>query len=351
MTNKTASSFLLILLLLVTVPACTGGQGEPQPMPTGQATALPTTVPAESPTPAIPPTTGVETLALVNGTLIDGTGAAPVPDAVVVIRNGRIEAAGPRDRVSIPADARVIDVGGATILPGLINAHIHSGFSTSNLTAWAQAGVTTVRDLGSVGDFDLRDSLNHNPQHARLVAAGPLVSVPGGYPAVPWGASSIMLPVTSPDDARQKVNQLLDDGADLVKIAVERGRVFGRTIPTLSLTETVVIVGVAHARGTLVSAHVTSAGDLAQAVNAGADDIAHMVTDDVPDAVIAKMVQDGIYWTPTLELWNCVSQSQPTVANLKRFVSAGGLVALGTDYDGYSCKFDLGLLATEIGLM
>lgn len=292
-------------------------------------------------------------LALVNGTLIDGTGASPVTDAVVLIEDGRIVGAGPRDQVGVPADAQVIDVWGATILPGFINAHIHAGYNASNLKAWAQGGVTTVRDLSATpaGDlFTRRDALADDDANARLVSAGTMVTVPDGYPMIPWGASG--LAVTSPQDAVVKINRLLDDGADLIKIAMESGGSFGQVIPMLSSEEAAAIVDTAHARGAWVSAHVLRTGDLAAALDAGVDDIAHMVEDELPDAVIGRMVDRGVYWEPTLELWQRVGlRSKRPVTNLGRFVAAGGRVALGTDYAGYDAEFDLGMPVTEIGLM
>src|SRR5512137_1237349 len=86
-------------------------------------------------------------LALINGTLIDGTGAAAVRNAVLAIgMDGKIVAVGRRGDAPIPAETTVIDVEGATILPGFINAHVHDAYSVANLEAWAAAGVTTVRD-------------------------------------------------------------------------------------------------------------------------------------------------------------------------------------------------------------
>jgi hypothetical protein len=126
-----------------------------------------------------------------------------------------------------------------------------------------------------------------------LVAAGPLVTVPGGYPQVPWGGS-FGLAVTSPDDARVKTHQLLDEGADLIKIAVESGASFDRTIPTVSPVENTAITEAAHARSTRVSAHVLVAADLAQVVAGDADDIAHMVPDSLSDELIAIMLARGI---------------------------------------------------------
>jgi imidazolonepropionase-like amidohydrolase len=292
------------------------------------------------------------TFALANCTLIDGTGRPPVADAVLVIKAGRIVAAGARKFTTVPGDAQIIDVAGATVLPGFINAHVHSGFNKSNLKAWAQSGVTTVRDLCGPSAFALRDEWLKDPECARLVAAGPMVSVPNGYPLVPWG-SSCMLPVTSPDHARQKAGALLDDGADIIKLAIESGASFERVIPSLTAEEALAAVQVAHERGTHVSAHVLVSQDLGRALNLGVDDIAHMVVDELPDSLIAKMIQAQVFWVPTLELWYNVANGvgNSAINNLRRFVRAGGEVVLGTDYDGYDKPFQLGMPLHEMEWM
>jgi imidazolonepropionase-like amidohydrolase len=294
------------------------------------------------------------TLALVNGTLIDGTGASPLPDAAVLIVQGRIMNAGQSSRVTIPAAATVIDVGGGTILPGLINAHVHQGYNAAHLQAWAQAGVTTVRDLGASPSADLfrqRNALRADPRNARLVAAGPFITVPGGYPIVPWGMGA--LTVTSAADAEVTAQRLLDDGADVIKISLEAGATFGYKIPVLSSAEAAAIVRVAHERGTRVSAHITAAEDVVRCLAAGVDDIAHMPSDALFSDLIAQVVQAGLYWVPTLELWHNVQTpfGRQAVDNLRRFVAAGGIVALGTDYAGYSAEFDLGLPLRELEWM
>jgi imidazolonepropionase-like amidohydrolase len=94
-------------------------------------------------------------------------------------------------------------------------------------------------------------------------------------------------------------------------------------------------------------------GDLEKALDADVDDVAHMAADTVPDSSIERMLDSGTYWVPTLELWKRVGggNDRTAVANLKRYVAAGGKVALGTDYAGYSAVFDLGMPVTEIDLM
>jgi imidazolonepropionase-like amidohydrolase len=341
-----------ILALFLALGACAAPS---IPDRASQFTPLPTQTlspqPAVDPSPSPP---GASALALIGATLVDGTGAAPVPDSVVVLLGARIVAAGPRTGVAIPPDARQIDLSGATILPGFINAHIHGGFYEAVLEAWARGGVTTVRDLAVftlTPDWALRDRSHSRPRRARLVAAGPMITVSDGYPIAYWGG--IGLTVSSAHDASLKAAGLLDDGADLLKIALESGAIFGQKMPMLSPDEAAAVVRTAHSRGRPVSAHVTVAADLLRALDAGVDDIAHMATDRVPDDVIRRMVDAGVYWVPTLELWQGVGLRSPAIAdNLRRFVAAGGKIALGTDYEGApDVDFDLGMPVTEIELM
>ncbi len=292
-------------------------------------------------------------LVLVGGRLIDGTGCDPVDDSVVVIQGNRIVHSGPRDRIEIPRRSRVVDVRGLTVLPSLINAHVHEGTSAYNLQRWAWDGVTTVRDLG-VSETALvrfREQVPLTPERARLVAAGPLITVPGGYPIVPFGGGAATV-VGSPEGARVLAERLLDGPADLLKLALETGAVFGRRIPVLSSEEAQTLVRVAHGRGTKASAHITSVVDIELALEAGVDDLAHMAVDRlVPEDLLQRIVAQGVVWVPTLELWECTGQESLAIANLRRFVTAGGVVALGTDFAGYSCSWDLGIPWTELGLM
>ena len=103
-----------------------------------------------------------ERIALVGGTLIDGTGRDPVPDSVVLIEKGRIVDAGPKSRVKIPSGTQKVDVRGKTILPGLWDMHAHF-----EQVEWGPiylaAGATTVRDCGNEFEFitAVRDAVAH----------------------------------------------------------------------------------------------------------------------------------------------------------------------------------------------
>jgi imidazolonepropionase-like amidohydrolase len=275
------------------------------------------------------------------GTVIDGTGAAALPDAALVIQGERIIALGPVSKLSIPATAQVIGLSGATILPGFINTHVHNAWNKDNLRLWAREGVTTVRDLGErLGSvyFPARDRLRADPQNAWLIAAGPLVTVPNGYPIA--GNNFPSLTVTSPEDAREKIGRLIDDGADLIKITLTSGGA-----PSLSAAEAAAIVETAHERGVPVSAHATTARDVQRALDAGVDDVAHLATDRVSDGLIQQMVRTGVCWVPTLE-----ALGGRAAENLRRFVAAGGCVALGND-GGYLSGLEIGMPMAEIRAM
>jgi imidazolonepropionase-like amidohydrolase len=328
---------LLVALVLVLLVACSGitaNSLSPTLAPEPTLISTPLSSDCYGYLPEGPP------IALVGGVLIDGTGADPLPDAALVIQGCRISAVGSRDGVSIPTDAQIIDLKGATMLPGLINAHVHAAHSGVNLHAWAQAGVTTVRDLGAEVAYDAfaaRERHAAEPANARVVSAGPLVTVPGGYPIVPNNFPS--LAVTSPEDAHQQINKLIDEGADVIKIT------FSSRLPTLSPEEAMVIVQTAHERGIPVTAHATNLDELKRALDAGVDDVAHICGDSVPNRIIQRMVNMGVYWVPTLEALNGEGGD-----NLLRFILAGGNVAMGTDA-GYLPGLEIGSPLDELALM
>jgi len=296
-----------------------------------------------------PNATEQNTLVLANGTLIDGTGSEPISDAVLVIQGERILKVGSKEEVKIPRGANVIDVAGATIMPGFINAHVHFAFVEKNLEAWTYGGVTTVRDEAIVSSKPLddlmiwRDESNQKPQYARLVSAGYMMTVPNGYGG---------LFVNSPDEARQKVLEELNAGVDLIKISMEDGYAGRSGLPKLTDEEIATIISTAHERGVLVSGHITQSEYLEILVEAGVDDIAHVPYDVTPLEAWQEMVAKDIYLTPTFTvLRNYGAPISTCVLNLRNFVEQGGQVALGNDYGGGPGEFELGIPMYEIEQM
>ncbi len=167
--------------------------------------------------------------------------------------------------------------------------------------------------------------------------------------------------VTSPEEARQAVNALIDAGADVIKTAMESGRYFRQAgWPLLSPREASALVEAAHERGKLVTVHVTDAQDLERALDAGVDEIAHMVVGKsvLSEKLIERMVNAGTRWIPTIELWQGATQwstidyGNSAIHNLSLFVKAGGEVSLGTDFAGAPfIDFDLGMPIKEIKFM
>ena len=311
--------------------------------PTVTAPPSPTTTPP-SPTPA-----PRYDLVLVGATLIDGTGAAPMPAAAVAILGGRIAAVGRAGELPFTPDTPVRELAGATLMPGFINAHAHiTGLDDEGLRAWPRAGVTTIRDLGGplaevVARRD-RITASTDPGLPRLIVAGPIVNVLGSFSTEISGVNDRVLIVDGPDDARARVTALLDGGADLVKLAVS-----GRTdvsYAELSDQEVAAIAEVARARGAHVAAHVDPAVALRLAVLSGGSSVAHSPRDRVPDDLIALMVERGVELVPTIAVYEGLAAQRGNLAewrrstrpvmydNLRRFAAAGGTLALGDDYGG-----------------
>lgn len=288
------------------------------------------------------------TLALVNGTLISGTGAQPIPGAVVLIAGERIVAAGPAGQIVVPAGVETVDVGGATILTGFINAHVHYAFDKAHLRAWGQGGVTTVRhesapveQISNLKAFQAE--ISQDPHDARLVSFGSMLAVPGGY-----GQRN----ASSAEEARKAVVDEIDEGVGGAKVALEDGYAGTSGLPKLTPEELKAIVETAHAYGILVSGHITQGTYLQAMLDAGVDDIAHLPFDSVAAETFQRMVAQGVYLTPTFTVFrNFGAPVGGSVDNLRQFVGLGGKVALGNDYGGGPGDFELGIPMYEIETM
>jgi imidazolonepropionase-like amidohydrolase len=288
------------------------------------------------------------TLALVHGTLIDGTGAEPLRDAVVLIAGDEIEAVGQASLFMPPAGLVVIDLEGKTILPGFINAHVHRGFSEDNLKKWAYGGVTTVRDEGTSPEMvkglkKFMENTAADPSFALLVSAGAMFGAPGGYGD---------LFVDSPEEARRAAQEEVDDGVSVIKVSQEDGYGGKHDLPMMSAEELEAIVAVAHENGLPVSGHITQGVYIQPLLEAGVDDIAHVPWDEIPPESIRWMVENQVYLTPTFTVYrNFAAPVEKCVENLRAFVEAGGKVALGNDFGGGPGDFERGIPYYEIEKM
>src|SRR3954468_3583465 len=152
-------------------------------------------------------------LVLEGATLIDGTGRPPVPDAVVVIDGNRIRAAGPRGQVSAPAGAQVIRLAGRTILPGLIDGHVHlRDYQVPMFLPW---GITTIADIHNDTAWSIaqREALKSGRiKGPRMFVSGARVTGPLGPPTADGSF------VRTPEEARAYVRTLKAAGVDHIKV-------------------------------------------------------------------------------------------------------------------------------------
>jgi imidazolonepropionase-like amidohydrolase len=226
--------------------------------------------------------------AWVGARIIDGTGKPAIENATLVIRNGHIEAVG--KRVKIPAGAEHVDATGKTIIPGLINAHGHLNTETQ-LGVYLRDGITTVLSLGGDKEFALREfCAKAAPGTApRLYVAGPIQdssAIPGA------------VVVTTPEQARKSVDELIRNKPDIIKVRIDDFR-GARQKMTPEIYGAV--IDEAHKNGFRTAAHIVFLDDAKGVLRAGIDYIAHSVRDqEVDEEFIALMKKHHVSYSPTL---------------------------------------------------
>ncbi|HUG54327.1 MAG TPA: amidohydrolase family protein [Vicinamibacteria bacterium] len=266
---------------------------------------------------AQPPGPRTPTLALVGGQVIDGFEGTPIRDGVVLIAGERIVAVGPRAEVAVPPGTPVIDTEGMSVLPGLMDMHVHlmilghadyehwdrtymSRFRTEIMPIAARqllmAGVTTVRELGA----PLEDVLDVKRRIEAGAIPGPRLFVSGPFiqkrpyadheKTFRWG-------VDSPEDARAKVQRLLDAGVDFIKLIDQ---------DQLSDDEVAAVVQTAHAAGKPVVAHAHREDEIRVGLKHGVDGFEHtgLATEPgYPEDILAGLRKRNqtLYWCPTIE--------------------------------------------------
>jgi imidazolonepropionase-like amidohydrolase len=272
-----------------------------------------------------PPDTGATVIRA--GRVFDSERGLVTGPQEILVRNGTIRAIGPTVRA--PEGARVIDLSGATVLPGLIDAHTHllyledpkAGLTLEGIKAvtvegtplralhgaarartFLAAGITTVRDLGNSGQFGdvaLRKAIEDGSVDGpRMVTSGPGLSPPGGkFPGLVPGFASIADDeyriVRGPDDAALAVQENVTFGARVIKV-------YSNNTPnpgSLSPAELDAIVATAKRLGVRVAAHATDDAAIWRAAMAGVTSIEHGY--QVTDSTLKMMAERGVYLVPT----------------------------------------------------
>jgi imidazolonepropionase-like amidohydrolase len=264
-----------------------------------------------------------------GGRALVGTDLRPVDDAVVVLRGDEIVAAGRASEVVPPSPANTIDATGTTVAPGFIDAHVHIGFAAP--ASVVVGGVTTVRDLAwppeRIWKLVAR-SRAPDFEGPRIVAAGQMLTAPGGYPlTASWAPAGTGRVVAGPGEAHAAVGEQADRGASVIKVALNPP-----AGPVLDGSTLAAIVSAAHQRGLRVTGHVHGLRELGKAMDAGVDELAHMLmsSEPIPDRLIEGMVDQHMTIVPTLAV-RFGRDRRLAVDNLRRFSTAGGRVVYGTD--------------------
>jgi imidazolonepropionase-like amidohydrolase len=303
-----------------------------------------------------------QTLALVGGSVYASPDATPLSDAVVVTSGGAITAIGRRSEVQIPADARVIDCTGKTIVAGFWNSHVHftqepwrnaanapvaslEEHMRTMLTKW---GFTTVWDLGS----DSRDTLALRRRISANEVAGPNILLAGNI--FPKGGHPIYLPAelqlpeaATPDEATQMARGYMGMGLDGVKLFT--GAYMGdKPVVNMDVATAKAAVDVAHAQGRPVFAHPQNKIGVDTVIAAGVDILAHTAPGQPTTAEqLAQFKSQGTALIPTLALFTAVVLDpgmgarlvESGVGQLKAFSDNGGVVLFGTDV-GFTKLYD-----------
>ncbi|MGO2862660.1 MAG: amidohydrolase family protein [Brevibacterium sp.] len=257
--------------------------------------------------------------AIINGRIFDGE---TILDATTVVIEGEtiVAIGGP-----VPVDAEIIDARGGTVLPGLIDAHVHTSHEALELAL--TFGVTTELEMQGMFTRNKRDEITDNNHLADVRSAGFGITPPGGHPSelmsgdhddgnedAPWddadgeGASfwqDIVMPFsTTPEEAVAFIPQLVETGSDYIKFMIDDGTIEGAPgLPLLG--DDVVKAGVAeaHRLHLLTVAHTLTIGATQTAVNAGIDGLVHLFMDQPhTQAIIDQVAASGAFVTPCIVL-------------------------------------------------
>jgi hypothetical protein len=328
--------------------------------------------------PAVAQTDRHEALLLHAARVFDGHNMRTNTSIQVV--NGKVTQIGPRGSFT-SGDAKVIDLGDATILPGFIELHAHLSFQRVPADTVLKHGITTIRDVGGPV---------HKPYGGngalRVLTSGPIITAPGGYPIPLTGEKNIATPVSTEKEARETVRHLIDAGAVVIKIALEPGGEpgapwsgghvhghhhdapaaahghayhslpnheppsheptsdkpakhahsfhphpntgFNTAWPLLPESIVKAIVDEAHANKRKVTAHVAEAKGAEIAINAGVDEWAHVPCDIIPELLLKKAVSQGVKIVTTLDT---LSKCPGVAHNARGWREQGGELLYGAE--------------------
>ena len=317
--------------------------------------------------------------------LIDGIADKPRHGMEIVIRDNRIVDVRAANSQALPAAAQLIDLGAATVLPGLIDAHTHiflqgedpaaGGYDVQLLKFPAsyravraavsarralEQGFTSIRDVetegAGYGDVGIKRAIDEGIiPGPRMWVSTLSISSTGGYPLEGY-APEITVPrgsqlIDGPVEARKAAREQLDKGADWIKVYMTHRSWLDaqgdlKSQPTLTVEELKAIVDETHGWGRKVACHAYNGPGLQRALDGGCDSIEHGL--EITDAQIAQMLKQGTWYVPTLQVYYTDWDSPDTEAgkrdrkrvalhavSFRKAQHAGVKIAFGTDVGGF----------------
>ncbi|MBA7673328.1 Imidazolonepropionase [subsurface metagenome] len=317
-------------------------------------------------------------LVLTNANLIDGTRGKPVQKATVVINDNRFEHVGLE--ISYPEDANVINLHGLTVMPGLIDCHLHLGGLTVDKPGKAigklsfvdmisffwdylrnyahrrqlaiENGVTTIRSAGDHYPhiIRLRDKIAAGKfSGPRIFAPGPTITAPGGHPAGTiykgnrYTIENAIRQIADVTSAREEVKKLAEGRVDCIKAIYSDidPMDITRRVPKLSMNILEALADEAHQHNLRLMVHTGSPKEAMDSIKVGADSIEHGIlpggdSTDFNDKLVRMMLDRGTYFVPTIAIAWAYKEVYPDFfLNLKKAVKklhdAGVNIAAGTD--------------------
>lgn len=270
------------------------------------------------------------TTAITGGQMVTGLSEEPIANGTVLIEGNCIRAAGPADKVALPRDAVIIDAAGHTVLPGLIDCHVHSTYrardvrqhllntpsynilrSTQILKETLACGITSAREM-SGADAGFREAINDELIHGpRLQISILMISQTGGHgdywvpagmhvPKRAWLPSPV---ADGPDEMRKLVRHVLRAGADFVKVCTSGGITSvtdSPDEPQYTVEEIRVAVSEAANKGKPVAVHAEGMTGIKRALDAGVYSIEHGWFID--EECVDTMLRQDTWWVPTIAL-------------------------------------------------
>ena len=304
---------------------------------------------------------------ITNARLIDGTGTVQ-EGAMIAISGDRI--------VGIFSEGEpregdlTIDAGGRTVMPGLIDSHVHvivdrtvvdqetldeyiENSAKRNLADFLAHGVTTIKSAGDPEDaiLELRQLIEEGKvEGPRLLVVGPVLSAPGGHPSVTlfadnsWVRERLVAEMARVEDVKETIDRLAGKGVDGVKIVYQgsddgsQTYLYGDRISIRRLPREIMeaIIEESHRHGLRVTAHTFEEEGVIPVVEAGVDSLEHgvVVKSPVSETVVEMLREAGVFYIPTLQVFRAAEARERAMANLKQLSEAGVKIVLGTDTVG-----------------